>query len=92
MNMQTRTDTTEVGIVHDAFTTLLRCSGSPTLPATVLIHGSGPGAVCRSNWQYLIPELGGRFHCLAMGLCSYGGSPVPDAMPKKIADFFDSRI
>ena len=89
MNMHTRTDTTEEGIVHDAFTTFLRRSGSPTLPAMLLIHGSGPGATGWSNWQYLMPELGGRFHCLAMDLCGYGGSPVPDAMPKKTAEWLE---
>ncbi|CAM5338935.1 hypothetical protein ATER59S_01068 [Aquamicrobium terrae] len=90
--MKTQTDITEERVVHNGFETFLRRSGSPTLPAMLLIHGSGPGATGWSNWQYLMPELGGQFHCLALDLCGYGGSPAPDAMPKNTADRLRSGL
>ncbi|CAM5496383.1 2-hydroxy-6-oxo-2,4-heptadienoate hydrolase [Aquamicrobium terrae] len=90
--MKTQTDITEERVVHNGFETFLRRSGSPTLPAMLLIHGSGPGATGWSNWQYLMPELGGQFDCLALDLCGYGGSPAPDAMPKNTAEWLEVRV
>lgn len=92
MNIQRRTDITEERVIHDGFTTLLRRSDLPDLPAMLLIHGSGPGATGWSNWQYLMPELGGRFHCLAMDLSGYGGSPTPATMPKNTAGWLEVWI
>uniref|UniRef100_UPI0013D60CBC alpha/beta fold hydrolase n=1 Tax=Klebsiella aerogenes TaxID=548 RepID=UPI0013D60CBC len=61
--------------------------GQAELPAIILIHGSGPGATGWSNWQYLLPELGARFHCIALDLSGYGGSPSPNPMPRGTAEW-----
>jgi 2-hydroxymuconate-semialdehyde hydrolase len=89
MTNQTLTEVTEEKFVHDGFTTSLRRSGSAELPAMLLIHGSGPGAAGWSNWQYLMPELGGQFHCIAMDLSGYGNSPAPEAMPATTAEWLE---
>jgi 2-hydroxymuconate-semialdehyde hydrolase len=74
---------------HDSFETKLIRSGTADLPAILLIHGSGPGATGWSNWQYLLPDLGDRFQCLAVDLSGYGGSPAPAQMPQGTAAWLD---
>jgi len=89
MTDQTRGEVTEDRLDHDSFTTCLRRSGSADRPAMLLIHGSGPGASGWSNWQYLMPDLGGQFHCIAMDLSGYGNSPAPDDMPASTAAWLE---
>lgn len=89
MNMQAKAQVTEELLEHDGFVTRLRRSGRPDQPTILLIHGSGPGATGWSNWQYLLPELGDRFHCLAIDLCGYGASPALGALPATTAGWLE---
>lgn len=92
MSDRTLGEAAEEDILHDGFSTRLRRTGAPDLPAMLLIHGSGPGATGWSNWQYLLPELAGQFHCISMDLSGYGNSPAPETMPAGTAEWLEVWI
>lgn len=81
MTSQATSQVTHEVIEHDGFTTSVSKTGTSDLPAMLLIHGSGPGATGWSNWQYLLPEIGDRYHAVAVNLSGYGKSPAPEPQP-----------
>lgn len=50
-------------------------AGSPDLPPLLLIHGY---TSARQVWRYLLPELEGRYYCVAIDLLGHGESDKPD--------------
>ena len=53
-------------------------AGDPSLPALVLIHGSGPGVTAFANWNGVIPALSEHFHVLAPDMVGFGYTEVPE--------------
>lgn len=43
----------------------------------LLLHGSGPGANAISNWQFALPFLGEKYHCLAPDIAGFGATRHP---------------
>ncbi|MCV2871641.1 alpha/beta hydrolase [Defluviimonas sp. WL0050] len=72
------TGTAQDGTVYDL-------SGPEGAPTVVLIHGLGLNRAC---WQWLVPELAGRYRVLAYDLLGHGesGPPPPDPVLKTLAD------
>lgn len=72
------TGTAQDGTVYDL-------SGPTGAPAVVLIHGLGLNRAC---WQWLVPELAGRYRVLTYDLLGHGdsGAPPPDPVLKTLSN------
>lgn len=64
-----------------SFYTYLNETGAGNQEAILFLHGSGPGASAWSNWQYILPEFGDKFHCIAPDLIGFGKSEHPQNPP-----------
>lgn len=69
-------------IVKSANNTYINECGASHKEAILFLHGSGPGAGAWSNWQYIMPEFGEKFHCIAPDLVGFGKSNHPEKPPK----------
>ena len=63
------------------FTTHCEHSGDDGTEAILFLHGSGPGVTAWSNWQFALPALANRFHCLAPDLVGFGATEHPPNPP-----------
>ncbi|MDT7529162.1 alpha/beta fold hydrolase [Sphingopyxis sp. SE2] len=67
-------------------------AGDPSLPALVLIHGSGPGVTAFANWNGVIPALSEHFHVLAPDMVGFGYTEVPEEVTDFTLDFWVDHI
>ncbi|ALJ16540.1 alpha/beta fold hydrolase [Sphingopyxis macrogoltabida] len=67
-------------------------AGDASLPALVLIHGSGPGVTAFANWNGVIPALSEHFHVLAPDMVGFGYTEVPDDVSDFTLDFWVDHI
>lgn len=63
------------------FTTHCEHSGADHAETILFLHGSGPGVTAWSNWQFALPALADRFHCLAPDLAGFGATEHPQNPP-----------
>jgi 2-hydroxymuconate-semialdehyde hydrolase len=63
------------------FTTHCEQSGNDRAETILFLHGSGPGVTAWSNWQFALPALADRFHCLAPDLVGFGATEHPQKPP-----------
>jgi len=57
-------------------------AGSPTDPAILFIHGSGPGVSAPSNWEHLLPVFAeAGYFAIAPDVLGFGDSEHPDPAP-----------
>ncbi len=63
------------------FRTFYNRSGEGRPETILFLHGSGPGVTAWSNWQFALPALGDRFHCLAPDLIGFGATEHPQNPP-----------
>ena len=63
------------------FTTHCEHSGDVHAETILFLHGSGPGVTAWSNWQFALPTLADRFHCLAPDLAGFGATEHPQNSP-----------
>jgi 2-hydroxymuconate-semialdehyde hydrolase len=66
------------------FTTHCEQSGNDRAETILFLHGSGPGVTAWSNWQFALPALADRFHCLAPDLVGFGATEHPQNPPSGI--------
>ncbi len=66
-------------------------SGSPTAPAILWLHGSGPGANARTNWEWQLGELA-EFRNIAPDVIGFGQSTHPDPPPLGLTAFTELRV
>lgn len=67
-------------------------SGPADAPTILWLHGSGPGADARTNWEWQLGELGDEFHNLAPDVIGFGRSTHPDPPPVGLAAFTELRV
>lgn len=67
-------------------------SGPSDGPVVLWLHGSGPGANARTNWEWQLGELGDEFHNLAPDIVGFGESTHPDPPPLGIKAFTELRV
>lgn len=67
-------------------------SGDRESPAVLFLHGSGPGATGLSNWEQVITDLAGSFHCIAPDMIGFGDSSHPEEPPQGMAAFNELRV
>lgn len=67
-------------------------AGDASLPALVLIHGSGPGVTAFANWNGVIPALSEHFHVLAPDMVGFGYTEVPEDVTDFTLDFWVDHI
>ncbi|HEY4690374.1 MAG TPA: alpha/beta hydrolase [Anaerolineae bacterium] len=63
------------------FRTYTNRSGEGRAETILWLHGSGPGVTAWSNWQFALPALEDRFHCLAPDLAGFGATEHPHNPP-----------
>ena len=56
------------------------------------LHGSGPGANARTNWDWQLGELGDEFHNIAPDVVGFGESTHPDPPPLGLQAFTELRV
>lgn len=69
--------------------THLNRTGEGNPEAILFLHGSGPGAMGWSNWQFALPALGGDYDCLAPDLIGFGQSEHPEDPPWDMASWLN---
>ena len=74
------------------YETYLNRSGEGNEEAILFLHGSGPGVVSWSNWQFAMPVLGERYDCLAPDLIGFGKSEHPEEPPEGMNAWMDAWI
>ena len=67
-------------------------AGDASLPALILIHGSGPGVTAFANWNGVIPALSEHFHVLAPDMVGFGYTEVPEDVTDFTLDFWVDHI
>lgn len=67
-------------------------AGDASLPALVLIHGSGPGVTAFANWNGVIPALAEHFRVLAPDMVGFGYTEVPEQVTDFTLDFWVDHI
>jgi 2-hydroxymuconate-semialdehyde hydrolase len=67
-------------------------SGPAGAPAILWLHGSGPGANARTNWEWQLGELGDEFHNVAPDVIGFGWSTHPDPPPVGLKAFTELRV
>jgi 2-hydroxymuconate-semialdehyde hydrolase len=65
----------------------------PADAATLLwLHGSGPGANARTNWEWQLGALGDEFHNVAPDIVGFGESTHPEHPPLGVRAFTELRV
>ncbi|WP_017934538.1 alpha/beta fold hydrolase [Nocardioides sp. Iso805N] len=85
--------TSDVAVTVDGLDLDLRvyASGDPGLETVLFLHGSGPGATGLSNWERILEDLAGRFHCIAPDMVGFGDSSHPLDPPRGMGPFNELR-
>jgi 2-hydroxymuconate-semialdehyde hydrolase len=66
-------------------------AGDPGNPAVLWLHGSGPGAGARSNWEHLLPRMADRWFNVAPDVLGFGDSEHPDPAPQGMVAYTRAR-
>lgn len=84
-----------------AFETFYHESGAGHDTTILLLHGSGPGATAISNWQFALPFLSEKYHCLAPDIAGFGETRHPSpplgakewikVWVRQLIDFLDAK-
>lgn len=85
--------TSDVAVTVDGLDLDIRvyASGDPAAETVLFLHGSGPGATGLSNWERIIEDLAGRFHCVAPDMVGFGDSSHPLQPPRGMGPFNELR-
>ncbi|MGH3089251.1 MAG: alpha/beta fold hydrolase [Rubrobacteraceae bacterium] len=70
---ENKTSTAKTG----KYETFLNRTGEGNDEAILFLHGSGPGVVSWSNWQFALPALGEKYDCLSPDLVGFGKTEHP---------------
>lgn len=60
--------------------------------AVILIHGSGPGANAKANWQYVLEDYAKDFHVIAPDLVGFGETDHPEVYPENGVQWMSWRV
>jgi len=58
----------------------------------LFIHGSGPGASAKSNWEHVLPEYESDFHVVALDLVGFGDTDHPEQYPANGVEWMNWRV
>lgn len=58
----------------------------------ILIHGSGPGANGKANWQHVMEDYAQEFHVIALDLFAFGNTDHPEEYPANGVQFMSVRV
>lgn len=75
-----------------SFETFFLEAGAEHKEAIVLIHGSGPGANARANWQHVIEDYAEQFHVVALDLFGFGDTEHPEEYPENGVQWMGVRV
>jgi 2-hydroxymuconate-semialdehyde hydrolase len=83
---------TERDVIVGEHTFHLLESGPADGPAVLWLHGSGPGANARTNWEWQLGELGDALRNIAPDIVGFGDSTHPDDPPIGVKAFTELRV
>lgn len=74
------------------YETFIHEGGVGNREAVILIHGSGPGANAKANWQYVLEDYAQDFHVVALDLVGFGDTDHPEVYPENGVQWMSMRI
>lgn len=83
---------TEKTLQTGNYTTHLNRAGEGNSETILFLHGSGPGVIAWSNWQFALPALGESYDCLAPDLVGFGNSEHPKDPPDGMGPWMDAWV
>ncbi len=66
--------------------------GTENKETVIFIHGSGPGANAKANWQHVLEEYAQDFHVIAPDLVGFGDTDHPEVYPENGVQWMSMRI
>ncbi|WP_227937790.1 alpha/beta fold hydrolase [Alkalihalobacillus deserti] len=66
--------------------------GEKSAETIIFLHGSGPGASARTNWQDVLPYFSEKFHVVAPDLFGFGDTDHPEVYPTNGAKWMSARV
>ncbi|MGX9134832.1 alpha/beta fold hydrolase [Rummeliibacillus sp. JY-2-4R] len=66
--------------------------GTEHKETVIFIHGSGPGANAKANWQFVLEEYAQDFHVIAPDLVGFGDTDHPEVYPENGVQWMSMRI
>lgn len=74
------------------YETFIMEGGIGNKDAVILIHGSGPGANGKANWQFVIDDYAEDFHVVALDLFGFGNTDHPEEYPENGVQWMSVRV
>ncbi|MER2107023.1 MAG: alpha/beta hydrolase [Solibacillus sp.] len=74
------------------YETFIHEGGAGNSEAVILIHGSGPGANAKANWQYVLEDYAKDFHVVALDLVGFGDTDHPEVYPENGVQWMSMRV
>lgn len=74
------------------FKTFILEGGTEHREAVILIHGSGPGANGRANWQHVMEDYATDYHVVALDLFGFGDTDHPEEYPENGVQWMGVRV
>ncbi|MDQ0257107.1 2-hydroxymuconate-semialdehyde hydrolase [Evansella vedderi] len=67
-------------------------AGEKTAQTVIFLHGSGPGASAKTNWEGVLPAIGEHFYAVAPDLLGFGDTDHPEEYPENGAKWMSARV
>ena len=74
------------------FETYFHEGGKEHEETVIFIHGSGPGANAKANWQFVLEEYAQDFHVIAPDLIGFGDTDHPEIYPENGVQWMSMRV
>lgn len=74
------------------FETYFHEGGTEHDTTVIFIHGSGPGANAKANWQHVLEEYAEEFHVVAPDLIGFGDTDHPEVYPENGVQWMSMRV
>lgn len=74
------------------FGTFIYESGKGNKETVILLHGSGPGAGAKANWQHVIEDYAKDYHVVAPDLLGFGDTDHPTEYPENGVQWMSKRV
>lgn len=74
------------------YETYIHEGGVGNSEVVILIHGSGPGANAKANWQLVLEDYAKDFHVVALDLVGFGDTDHPEVYPENGVQWMSMRV
>ncbi|WP_342430710.1 alpha/beta hydrolase [Neobacillus sp. FSL H8-0543] len=74
------------------YQTFIYEGGDKSHETIIFLHGSGPGASSKTNWQGILPQVSEKFHVVALDILGFGNTDHPEVFPENGAKWMSARV